>query len=145
MSIYMQMSFNQWQLSEKGECSEMWLTPKSTRELVLFFILWRRRVGERWEVKHSEGVRGNVRQCEGMCFLSSKLIQNFTVCFISPHAMNQQKSGAKWQKWECRDKEVDALAMFTWTPIITISIRITMPCVNNSIGRLEKPNIRWSD
>lgn len=34
----MQMRFNQWQLIERGECSEVWLTPKSTRELLFLFF-----------------------------------------------------------------------------------------------------------
>lgn len=36
----MQMSFNQWQLVEKGECSEVWQTAKSTGELFYCGRMW---------------------------------------------------------------------------------------------------------
>lgn len=55
-----------------------------------------------------------MRECEGMCFLSSKLIQNLF------HQSSRNEPKEEWQKWECRDKEVDALVMFTWTPILRV-------------------------
>lgn len=48
----MQMSFNQGQLTEKDECSEVWLTPESTGELFGEGV-WMRWLGEGREVKQS--------------------------------------------------------------------------------------------